>query len=258
MIKIYTQTFGQGQPLVLVHGWAMHTGIWRKFAEQLGQFYQVTCIDLPGHGFSEALDTFTLERVSAELINAVTESQSCWLGWSLGASVVLDIAQRFPERVSSLILLAGNPLFPQTELWPGMKVDLLEAFGEQLREDCRATLLRFLSLQVTYAPDQKSLLRTLKAAVLACDSPNPVTLQGGLEILKRTDLRSVLVETKVPVSVILGTRDTLVPVRVGQELLALAPEIKLSIIDKAGHVPFLSHPQDLLEIITDFMDGQCT
>ena len=29
MIKIYTQTFGQGQPLVLVHGWAMHTGIWR-------------------------------------------------------------------------------------------------------------------------------------------------------------------------------------------------------------------------------------
>jgi pimeloyl-[acyl-carrier protein] methyl ester esterase len=32
----------------------------------------------------------------------------------------------------------------------------------------------------------------------------------------------------------------------------------LSIIDKAGHVPFLSHPQDLLEIITDFMDEQCT
>ena len=43
----------------------------------------------------------------------------CWLGWSLGATVVLDIASRYPERVSSLVLLAGNPLFTQTGAMAG-------------------------------------------------------------------------------------------------------------------------------------------
>ncbi len=257
MIKIHTKTFGQGQPVVLVHGWAMHSGIWRHFAEQLGQSYQVTCVDLPGHGFSEALDAFTLETVSTALVNAVPETKSTWLGWSLGATVVLDIAQRFPERVSSLILLGGNPFFTQAEQWPGMKVNLLEAFAEQLHADCRATLLRFLSLQVNNLPDFKPLLKNLKAAVLECATPDTETLEGGLTILKSTDLRPVLAEVNVPVSVILGTRDTLVPVKLGEYLVALAPEIELSIIDKAGHVPFLSHPQVLLDIITEFMDESC-
>lgn len=258
MTKIHQQTFGKGKPIVLVHGWAMHSGIWRDFAEQLAQNYQVTCIDLPGHGRSEKIAAFTLEQVSGALVDAVTDESSCWLGWSLGASVVLDIAKRFPVRVNSLVLLAGNPSFTQTERWPGMKVGLLDAFAGQLNEDCQATLLRFLSLQVKGLPDYKTLSKTLKAAVLECAAPGNETLQGGLEILKHSDLRPVLSHTSVPVSVILGTHDTLVPVNAGQNMQELAPGITLNIIDKAGHVPFLSHPQEVLAIISRFMDEQCT
>jgi len=242
---------------VLVHGWAMHSGIWRDFAGQLAQNYQVTCIDLPGHGRSEKIDSFTLERISDVLVNAVSDESSCWLGWSLGATVVLDIARRFPERVNSLVLLAGNPSFTQKAQWTGMNVDLLDAFADQLNEDSQATLLRFLSLQVNNLPDYKALLRALKSAILECEAPDYETLQGGLEILKHADLRPALSGTNVPVSVILGTRDALVPVSAGQNMQALAPAITLNIIDKAGHVPFLSHPQDVLVIISRFMDEQC-
>ena len=255
MTKIHQQTFGKGKSIVLVHGWAMHSGIWRDFAQQLAQYYQVTCIDLPGHGRSEKIDSFTLDLISDALVNAVSDKSSCWLGWSLGATVVLDIARRFPERVDSLVLLAGNPLFTQKAQWPGMNVGLLDAFADQLNGDCQATLSRFLSLQVNNLPDYKTLLKTLKSAVLECDAPDNETLQGGLDILKNADLRPALSETSVPVSVILGTRDTLVPVSAGQNMQALAPEITLNIIDKAGHVPFLSHSQDVLAIISRFMDN---
>jgi pimeloyl-[acyl-carrier protein] methyl ester esterase len=257
MTKIHQQTFGKGKPMVLVHGWAMHSGIWRDFAGQLAQNYQVTCIDLPGHGRSEKIDSFTLELISDALVNAVSDESCCWLGWSLGVTVVLDIARRFPERVNSLILLAGNPVFTQTAQWPGMNVGLLDAFAGKLNEDCQATLLRFLSLQVNNLPDYLTLLRALKSAVLECDAPDIETLQGGLDILKHADLRPALADTSVPVSVILGTRDTLVPVSAGQNMQELAPEITLNIIDKAGHVPFLSHPQDVLAIISRFMGEQC-
>ena len=258
MTKIHQQTFGNGKPIVLVHGWAMHSGIWRDFAQQLAQNYQVTCVDLPGHGRSEKIDAFTLELIANALVNVVSNESSCWLGWSLGATVVLDIARRFPERVNSLVLLAGNPSFTQTAQWPGMKPGLLDDFAGKLNEDCQATLFRFLSLQVNHLPDYKTLLRTLKSKVMECESPDNETLQGGLEILKHADLRPALSGTTVPVSVILGTRDTLVPVSAGQNMQELAPEITLNIIDRAGHVPFLSHPQDVLAIISRFMDEQCT
>jgi pimeloyl-[acyl-carrier protein] methyl ester esterase len=258
MTKIHQQTFGKGKPIVLVHGWAMHSGIWQDFAKQLAQNFQVTCIDLPGHGRSEKIDSFTLERISEALVNAVSYENSCWLGWSMGATVVLDIAKRFPERVNSLVLLAGNPAFTQTAQWPGMNAGLLDDFADKLNEDCQATLLRLLSLQVGNLPDYKILLRTLKSAVMECDAPDNVTLQGGLEILKNADLRPVLSGVSVPVSVILGTRDTLVPVSAGQNMQELAPGITLNIIDKAGHVPFLSHPQEILTIISRFMDEHCT
>ena len=52
MTKIHTETYGLGKPIVLVHGWAMHSGIWRLFARELAKHYQVTLIDLPGHGRS--------------------------------------------------------------------------------------------------------------------------------------------------------------------------------------------------------------
>jgi pimeloyl-[acyl-carrier protein] methyl ester esterase len=296
--KIYLETYGKGKPIVLVHGWAMHTGIWREFAKQLALNYQVTCIDLPGHGRSEKIDPFTLERISDELVNITPPSPPftkegerpfpplqkegdcsfppfekgglggiCWLGWSLGATVVLDIASRYPERVSSLILLAGNPSFtvgatgrsPGTEidLWLGMDVRLLDDFADQLTKNCQATLLRFLSLQVNGMPDQKALLKAIKTAVFEYDAPDANTLQGGLDILKQADLRPVLSGLNIPVSLILGGLDTLVPVAVGQKMQQLLPSLELNIIDRAGHVPFLSHSRETLAIISRFMDEQC-
>ena len=209
MVKIYQHSIGQGSTIVLVHGWAMHSGIWQAFAEQLAKRYQVICFDLPGHGQSEALDDFSLAEISEALVTSVPEGKFCWLGWSLGATIVLDIAQRYPEKVSALVLLAGNPLFTQTDEWSGLQLNLLEAFAAQLQADCQATLLRFLSLQVNQLPDFKVLLKQLKVAVLEYPAPDKNTLQGGLDILKTTDLRVALAETIVPVSVILGTRDTL-------------------------------------------------
>jgi pimeloyl-[acyl-carrier protein] methyl ester esterase len=254
--KIHLETFGAGKPIVLVHGWAMHTGIWREFARQLAQDYRVTCIDLPGHGRSGKIDPFTLERISDELVKAVSE-RSCWLGWSLGATVVLDIADRYPERVSSLVLLAGNPLFTQTAQWPGMDIHLLDEFAEHLHENCQATLLRFLSLQVKGLSDHKVFLKALKTAVFECDAPDAKILQGGLEILKQMDMRATLSGLNIPVSVILGGLDTLIPVAVGQKMQLLLPSLELNIIDRAGHVPFLSHSLETAAIISRFMDEQC-
>lgn len=266
MTKIHQETFGQGKPIVLVHGWAMHSGIWRSFAESLAEHYRVTCIDLPGHGQSQRITPFTLERISAVLADAVDEPHCCWLGWSLGASVVLDLASRFPDRVSSLILLAGNPSFTRSYYsplggtpkpagaWPGMDARTLASFSEHFADNPQATLLGFLALQVHGLPEAKPLLKKLKTAVLACDPPDPETLRQGLRILNEADLRPALTRLKVPVAAILGGKDTLVPAAVGCKMRQLLPQLELTVLEKAGHVPFLSHQAELESIITRFLE----
>lgn len=254
MGKLHRQTFGAGKPIVMIHGWAMHSAIWRDFAGHLAQYYRVTCIDLPGHGASGKISPFTLEQVGDALVDAVPDEQSCWLGWSLGATIALDIAERYPERVNALILLAGNPHFTQAEAWPGMKTSLLESFADNLAEDCQATLLRFLSLQVLGLPNAKALTKALKAAVLAHPAADAESLRGGLDVLKNADLRTAFARVKAPVSVVLGKKDSLVPVALGQHLMRLLPAAQIHLLDQAAHAPFLSHPQEVSAIISDFID----
>ena len=67
-MNIHKEVYGTGDPIVLLHGWAMHTGVWREFAKKLAQNYQVICLDLPSHGHSDYLEKFTLENISQALI----------------------------------------------------------------------------------------------------------------------------------------------------------------------------------------------
>jgi pimeloyl-[acyl-carrier protein] methyl ester esterase len=254
MTKIHKETFGSGKPVVLVHGWAMHSGIWRSFAKGLAKNYQVTLLDLPGHGRSGVVSPFSLETVSEALVDAVTDKRCCWLGWSLGAEIVLEIARRFPERVDKLVLLAGTPCFVEKAAWPGMDEQILDSFAEGLKQDSQATLLRFLSLQLKGLVDQKAVLQELKTIVLETQAPDQKALQEGLIVLKKADLRVEFASLKIPVAVILGQMDTLVPVAVGKKMQELLPRVDLTVIDRAGHVPFLSRQDAVVKAVCRFMD----
>ncbi|MFK5948997.1 MAG: pimeloyl-ACP methyl ester esterase BioH [Methylococcales bacterium] len=249
MIKIHKEIYGQGQPIVLIHGWAMHTGIWRKFAQQLAQYYQVTCLDLPGHGLSETVEPYDLDHISQALVEVMPASPGCVLGWSLGASVAINLAEQYPQRVNSLILMAGNPHFVEGQNWAGVKAKVLDDFANNLQLNCQLTLIRFLALQVNTLGNGKEILKQLKQAIQECESPTEQVLQRGLDILKHADLRPALLALTCQIIVIQGDKDSLIPIQTSQDIKALKPASNINIIKGAGHVPFLSHPSNVIEII---------
>ncbi len=253
-MNIHKEIYGEGEIIVLLHGWAMHTGVWRDFAQQLAENYQVICLDLPSHGHSDALPNFELALISEQLIKEFPQEPCIVLGWSLGGTVALDLKQRFPIRIKALALLAGNPCFVKRENWAGMELTLLHRFKDNLMKDCHATLLRFLSLQILGLNNYKVLVKTLRIALQETPVPKQSVLEQGLILLKETDLRSVVGELNCSLLLILGDRDTLVPVAVGEQMKSLQPKLFLHILKKAGHVPFLSHQNELLVILIDFME----
>lgn len=250
MTHIHTEVYGQGQPLVMIHGWAMHTGVWRDFARQLAEVYQVICVDLPGHGRSGVLEPFGLENIAEAVLQAIPVQEFSVLGWSLGATVAMAMAERAPQRIRHLVVLAGNPRFVQTGEWPGVTSQTLDGFSELLKTDVQQTLIRFLALQVNGLAHGKALLQTLKQALHECPPPPATVLQAGLDMLKISDLRPFISNNILPISLILGEKDTLIPLSCGEAVRELNAGVKLRVLAAAGHAPFLSHPQQLLTAIT--------
>lgn len=253
MPQLYWQKFGTGKPIVLVHGWAMHTGIWRNFAQQLGQSMQVNCVDLPGHGYSNAIKEFNLDLVSKLLVESFDQPSACWLGWSMGANIVLAIAKRFPERVNSLIFLAGNPCFTAKPNWFGVVPKILETFAQNVMHEKKMALAKFLALQIRGVANAKTLFHRIEEALNECDIPQISTLQDALNLLACVDQRSDLAKITCPSLMILGKRDNLVPSAICSKMQALAPRCNVHVLEKSGHLPFLSEAEVVTQLINNFI-----
>ncbi|WP_198243434.1 pimeloyl-ACP methyl ester esterase BioH [methane-oxidizing endosymbiont of Gigantopelta aegis] len=246
---------GQTKPaLVMLHGWSMHSGLWQTLAEQLAQHFRVICLDLPGHGLSGLCAPYQLETVTDILLQAIPTEQFMVLGWSLGASIALDMAWRYPKRVSRVITLAGNPCFVEQNDWPGVHPNVLMRFSENLMHDSHQTLVRFLALQVNGLPEGKHLLRQLKTAIESCPPPTVEALQGGLKILQTCDLRDELAALSQPVLAIFGDHDKLIPPVLAKVIKQRRPDCQISLLAGAGHAPFLTHSEHIQQAIIQFVD----
>ena len=249
---LHCQRIGKGPDLVMLHGWGLHAGIWVPLMEHLATRFRMHLVDLPGYGHSAPVDNFTLDDVCEVLAQELPE-QAHWLGWSLGGLIALGFAARYPERVERLLMVASNPRFVATDTeHPGMAPDVLATFARELETDYGATLTRFLSLVARGAPDT-SVLRVLRRAMAAAPVPNVSALRGGLALLRDTDLRAQLPHLTMPVTWLAGVRDTLVPIAALQQVVRDYPHMQLIAFERAGHAPFVSHPQAFATAVTEFL-----
>ncbi len=253
MTGMHKEVFGVGRPVVMLHGWAMHTGVWRTFAQALAANRQVVCLDLPGHGLSISVEPYILESIVDIIAKELPEQECDIVGWSLGGNIALRLAEKYPQRVNSLVLIACNPVFLKTDSWPGVSSEILKEFANNLQKNSAQTVLRFMALQVQGRPEAKSSLKQIKVAMQECQLPTLNVLRKGLEILQFANQRKALGELKMPVLMILGEHDTLVPVLVAEHSQAVQPLLKIEVIAGAGHVPFITHQKQLLAVILCFM-----
>jgi len=252
-MSIYTQTTGSGPDLVLIHGWGLHGGIWDEFVPLLETDFRVTCVDLPGHGRSGWQDESTLDAMVDALLDALPRP-AAWLGWSLGGLLASRAAVVQPARVNALVMLASTPCFVRRPGWQSaMLPALLDTFATELQADYSRTLNRFLSLQVRGSAQANQALKILRGKLLAHGEPSTAALQAGLDILRSSDLREQVCAIQCPVMLLMGERDTLVPVNAGRESANLFPDARLEVVEGAGHAPFISQPDVVATLVRDFL-----
>lgn len=249
--ELFIQREGNGPDLVMLHGWGMHGGIWDGVAPRLAQRYRLHRIDLPGHGFSQALPLHSLEKLAAEIaVHIPANSIVC--GWSLGGQIALWLARHHPMRVGRLVLVATTPCFIKKADWPwGMDVHTLQLFRENLDRQYLQTLQRFLTLQVRGGVNQTSVLAQLHERLLQRGQPASEALQAGLDILLTSDLRTVLPRIAQPVMLIHGENDLITPVNAARWMQQQLPRAQFKPVAHCGHAPFLSYPTFFVECFDD-------
>jgi len=256
--RVHVDATGDGPPVVLLHGWAMHSGIWGGLVDRLAARHRVHAVDLPGHGESPAPSRFTLDGVvdALEATFATTEPPLSVVGWSLGGLVAMRWALAHPDRVERLALVATTPRFVAAANWPhAMAPETLARFGDELRVAWKLTVQRFLALQLHGGEHSRALLPDMRQRLLSRKPPSPATLAEALALLRDTDLRNDAARSEQPALVISGGRDTLAFPEAGRFLAGRLPHARFELIPGAAHVPFLSHSDAFDSALAGFLDG---
>ncbi|MEQ8035007.1 pimeloyl-ACP methyl ester esterase BioH [Xanthomonas sp. WHRI 6106] len=249
---MHIDVIGHGPALVLLHGWALHGGVFAPLVERLSPHYQLHLVDLPGHGFSRDDSTpLALPYVVAAI--AAATPPAVWLGWSLGGLFALHAAATQPQ-VRGLAMIAATPRFVRGSDWPdAVERDVFVQFGKELTRDYRGTLERFIALDTLGSAHARSELRSLRETLTARGEPAPEALQQGLTLLERTDLRRALPQLARPSLWIAGQRDRLVPAAGMHAAAALTPHAQALTIAGGGHAPFLGHADQVSEALQRFV-----
>lgn len=252
---------GEGTPLILLHGWGLHSGVWQSILPELDKLFHCYAVDMLGHGESQAInnESFGLNTMRSALhtlINSIESDNIILVGWSLGGLVAMDYLNHFPTKIKKLILITANACFCKQSDWShGLDAAVLDDFAQQLEQDYKKTVDKFMALQMFGADDYKHALKVLKNSIASRPAPSMQALRSGLELLKTTDLREKLHALSQPTLMVSGEHDRLMPYQAAEAMQVLFSHAKSTMIKGAGHAPFISHPHEFMQAVKEFSYG---
>lgn len=244
----------QAQDIVLLHGWGLHSIVFDEIIPALLERFRVTVVDLPGMGHSPLPNSdYTLEFLAGQVADIMPQ-RAHLLGWSLGGLVALRLALMHPERVQSVVTVATTPRFIVADDWPiAMEAELFDTFEQMCRQDHEAALVRFLALNCVGSDSEREDIARLKEILYFCGLPAHRALREGLIILRNTDLRNDLINLAMPLRMVFGESDHIVP---AATIVTIEPLLNeqgdTALIEGAAHAAFLSSPDTFTRIVHDF------
>lgn len=230
-------------PLVLVHGAGGDHLHWPVQIRRLSG-YRVYALDLPGHGKSRGhglQDVGDYAQVVISWLNEMGIPKVIMIGHSMGSAIALWLGIHYPERLWGLGLIGSGPTLP-------VNLTLLDEVGHKTTfPDAVNKIIKW-----SFSPHtDRGLIETAQDRMLDI---RPSVLQGDFLACEEFDVRDRLDRIEVPVEIICGGDDKMVPLRLSQQLAEGIPEAELEIIPKAGHMLMIERPEALVGAIRPFIE----
>src|SRR3954471_19256005 len=259
---------GSGPSLLLLHGIGNNCQTWTGVIDQLAESHTVIAPDLLGHGDSDKprgdYSIAAYANGMRDLMSVLDIEQATVVGHSLGGGLALQFAYQFPERCERLGLVGSRGLGPELSaglraatlpgaeavltalagvsgvLRMGLRVveDVGRAGGWQRLRDLAEAGDALLALKDVEA--RRAFLRTLRGVVDA----------RGQAV---TAVDRLYLANAIPMLVVWGSRDPIVPAAHAETLRALVPNARVEVFADAGHWPHLDDPDRFCSVLLDFL-----
>lgn len=259
--KVHYLEKGEGEPVILIHGFLYHTVMWKKNIDELAKKFKVYAVDLWGWGYSERLkeDEYSYERYGKQIVgfmDALNIKKATLSGQSLGAGISVYVAAHYPQRVDRLILVAPSVIpYPMTTIG---KIYQLPFIGEFMNAIPGNALMENNIKTIWFFDNNKATDQYCKEVL------QPLSIRGshaGMMFILRNVLKEPFVEKEanlltkmaIPTLIIHGREDKAVPVDRSMKLNDLWKGSKLVIFDKAGHSPHEEYPEKFNKLAIEFL-----
>ena len=246
-IEVNCKITGEGQPILILHGWGSSSDSWIKIQHMLAEKgYQVVVPDLPGFGKTPAPKEIWGVEEYANFVNQFAGKfgfeKFVLAGHSFGGQTAIQFAVQHPEKVEKLVLIAAAGV----RRTPGVAKKLVIAV---------AKLVSFL----LYLVPLEDLRNNIKSAVyMAIHRRDYVKTQGIMrDVFKKVitqDLTAKFSKISMPTLIIWGDKDEMTPIQDAYLTQELIPNSKLEIIKGAKHALNFQAPEKLAQKILEFIE----
>jgi len=254
--RIWWNALGQGEPIVLVMGLGCSSSMWFRIAPQLARTHRVILLDNRGSGQSRARGAL-VHRVSemaadvAAVIEAAGEDSAHVVGFSMGGMISQQLAIDAPSRVRSLALLgthSGGPWAVQA----AMPVRKLLFDKARLSAEQSLRLMR----PHTYARETSDALFEEDALVRLAHPPSTMDYQAQLFALIYWSAYLQLPRLDMPVMVMHGLQDALIPPENGRVIASRVPGATLVELPGASHWLMTDATAQCLQALREHLNRQ--
>ncbi len=232
---------------------------WQKNIPELAKSHRVIAVDLRGHGLSGKTDEgHTLIQYARDvryLREALNLAELTLLGWSMGASVILNYLTQFgTEGVRSVALVEQSPRYLSTSGWEyplagDYSPEALATFNQNLRFDRSGAAKGFIRSIFSEAPPTETIDQMYAETT---KTPTSVAI-ASMTDMTYADLRPALENVTVPALLLYGTQSKLFPGDLGGWMQGQIPDSQLVMFEESGHCPFWEEPEKFNREVADFV-----
>jgi pimeloyl-ACP methyl ester carboxylesterase len=248
-MKLYFQEQGSGVPLLLVHGFPLDHTIFLETAHRLHGHARVVLADLRGFGRSAAASQAAgLPEMADDLVELMDDlkiEKAILGGHSMGGYIGLDFCRRYPQRAAGLALIASHSGADTGEQRQARLTNIERIRGGQARDYLLENMLPKLS---------RSPVVQDKLAGMMTSTPDETLIGALRSMADRPDHTQWLKQSGIPVAVICGQDDMILPVAKAVEIAALIGAMPTAVIPDAGHMPMMENPAATADALKRFLD----
>jgi proline-specific peptidase len=266
-IKICYEIYGDGEPVLLVHGFGAKKESWIAQTQPLAEHFKVIRFDNRGAGKSDRPDTPYTMELFADDINALLDylkiEKTHIIGWSLGGMIVQNFILKYPKRVDKMVLINTNYGMPDEsgpEAYKNMRLEGLKANKEDpvkaFWQSTRSGYYIKFRKQMEAEPNKKwhglwSVEDLIQENITDPPTEKDIIVQA--KALTTHNTYDRLHEINNKTLLITATHDRITPRSVMEEINEKIPNSTLKIIEKAGHDSPLSRAPEINQMIIEFL-----